>query len=211
MRTGYPQKKEHKDYTILLRHNIELQKENKKLESKLRTKEKKIKLLEKLSFIDTLTGVGNIRMLNREMKERINVLTREVKPISVAVFDMDNLKKINDTKGHGEGNKIIKNFANALVQSTRVVDLVFRTGGDEFVVLIESNQEGAQKYIERARRILVEENISASVGSATFEPVDVIKISDIEKIMDDLLKEADAKMYEEKVAKKRTTSKNGKD
>jgi GGDEF domain-containing protein len=79
-----------------------------------------------LAFVDLLTGVYNRNMLE-EMREKF-----DSKAISVAIVDIDNLKEVNDTKGHLEGDEVIKSIARKLESFS---EFVFRLGGDEFLLI----------------------------------------------------------------------------
>ncbi|MGN0301784.1 MAG: EAL domain-containing protein [Anaerotardibacter sp.] len=82
---------------------------------------------------DYLTGLLN----RRGLQEKVASLRKEDFPTTVYLFDLDNLKLVNDTQGHNTGDKMIKTFADLLVSSTRDNDILCRYGGDEFLVLLK--------------------------------------------------------------------------
>lgn len=96
---------------------------------KIELKEK----LMKLSFTDSLTGVYN-RACFEEKKEELNNINHL--PIGIIMGDVNGLKIINDTFGHLEGDRLLKEMAKILKSVTREEDLIFRWGGDEFVILM---------------------------------------------------------------------------
>lgn len=90
------------------------------------------RLLENAAFKDHLTGILNRRGLEAAIKK----LGKNEMPVSVLVFDLDNLKFCNDTGGHVLGDKLLTEFASILRQHTRESDVLARIGGDEFIALI---------------------------------------------------------------------------
>ena len=118
------------------------------------------------------------------------------------MVDLDGLKKINDEQGHEVGDDYIKLSVNIIKDSIREKDSIIRMGGDEFlVILTETDSEGVRSVIERIRENMKKNNesnvdykVSMSLGYAT--------MVNGEKDVEDVIKEADEKMYEEKKEKK---------
>jgi len=99
------------------------------------------KLIES-TYIDYLTGLYNIRYLYRRLREEIRRAIRKSEKVAVIMFDIDNFKNYNDSYGHESGNKLLKNVGNIINNSIREgVDLGFRFGGDEFLILINQAEE----------------------------------------------------------------------
>lgn len=92
---------------------------------------------------DYLTGLLN----RRGLKDSIERLRQEEFPVACYIFDIDNLKKINDRYGHGMGDQVIQSFGEVLNQHTRYTDVCARYGGDEFVAILKnvSSEEDARK------------------------------------------------------------------
>jgi diguanylate cyclase (GGDEF)-like protein len=95
---------------------------------------------------DGLTGLYNHQHAQRMLGE----LCRHGEPFSLIVFDLDELKQVNDGYGHRWGDEVLRAFALALAHATRTGDLAFRTGGDEFMLLLPTaGQAAAQKLVRR--------------------------------------------------------------
>lgn len=160
------------------------------------------------SYEDQLTKLFNRRgMYSRYNKKLGEGLTEDV---CVIMVDMDNLKYINDTFGHDEGDFGIKAIATAIKNNTRREDICVRSGGDEFLIIgFGNNMEGAiREKIERIRDAVENVGISAKKPyplTASFGYV--VQRADVEVELDDLIKVADARMYEEKKAKKAARNK----
>lgn len=101
---------------------------------------------------DPLTKVLNRRFLDVVVQNEISFALAKNKHFSIALFDIDNFKSINDTFGHLAGDEILCFVANTITSSLRVNDYVFRYGGEEFlIVLTETDVEAAHKCAERIR------------------------------------------------------------
>jgi diguanylate cyclase (GGDEF)-like protein/PAS domain S-box-containing protein len=164
-----------------------------------------------LAYHDSLTGLGN-RLLFRERIELAAAQARRSeKPFGVLFLDLDHFKRINDTFGHSEGDRLLQGVADRLVRSVRDTDLVARPeappaisrlGGDEFTVLlaevvdVRDLAKVARRLLEQLRRPFLlgghEVVITGSVGIAAF-PADGDDA-------DTLLRNADAAMYHAKEA-----------
>ena len=129
--------------------------------------------LERLANDDALTGLPNRRATVERFREEAARAERRGRPFSIAVFDIDHFKKVNDTYGHAAGDEALKHVAAILSDSKRGVDVVGRIGGEEFVVILaEEAGDGAIAAAERFRvaveqRPLNELAITISGGVAT--------------------------------------------
>jgi len=99
-------------------------------------------LLEKANVTDDLTGVGNRRRGN-------DLLDSMVPGDAVALLDLDNFKVVNDTLGHAEGDRVLVDLGQYLLESVRDADCVARFGGEEFLVLLRGAGDGAGVIVER--------------------------------------------------------------
>ncbi|MBU0547406.1 MAG: diguanylate cyclase [Candidatus Omnitrophica bacterium] len=154
------------------------------------------KYYQDIATMDGLTGVYNHRHFHEMLDWHISHLNRSPQAFSMFIIDIDDFKKYNDTKGHVEGDKILHNFAQLLVSSTRDIDMVFRYGGEEFaIILSQTDQWGAQKVAERLLTIVRSRMpVTMSMGLASF-PMNA-------QIKSDLVMRADKALYRAKATGK---------
>jgi diguanylate cyclase (GGDEF)-like protein/putative nucleotidyltransferase with HDIG domain len=150
---------------------------------------------------DYLTGLPNARSLFVHLAQEVARCRRMKTPLAVMVCDIDGFKQINDSFGHLEGDKLLREFTARLKEACRGYDYVARMGGDEFVITapgltaeaaVEKADRLNQAAIESGRHVCGRELITLSVGVA-FCPDDGF---DVER----LLAEADRRMYSMKQA-----------
>ena len=98
--------------------------------------EQKTKELENIAMYDLLTGLPNRNMLNYQLRKAFMNVLRSEGQIAVLFLDLDDFKKVNDSHGHTDGDKLLIQAANRLRSSIRQVDMACRFGGDEFVVVL---------------------------------------------------------------------------
>jgi len=159
--------------------------------------------LKKLASFDNLTGSCNrgygLALLDRQLK----LAKRNKTKILLAYLDVDNFKDINDSFGHEEGDKVLKEVVKLFKSTLREIDIICRMGGDEFLLIFpESSEEDSPLIRKRIRKNLVKLNrelkrpykISFSMGFSCYNP-------DNPQSMDELIRIADKKMYEEKSSK----------
>lgn len=104
--------------------------------------------------IDALTGCANRRALDEELVRTLASARRSGLDMALAVLDLDGLKTINDTKGHPAGDAALVSLVDALRTALRKADTLYRTGGDEFVVLTPfTDAAGAQSLMRRAEQL----------------------------------------------------------
>ncbi|MFL0197565.1 GGDEF domain-containing protein [Clostridium sp. WILCCON 0269] len=120
-----------------------------------------------MSITDPLTGIYNRGKFNEDLKKWIDYSKRYRASFSVAIFDLDNFKRINDTYGHLVGDKVIVGTVNVIKNSIRQTDVFARWGGEEFVLLFpNTNRQQAIELTERLR-VLISHNKFEKVGSVT--------------------------------------------
>src|SRR3972149_6267902 len=147
--------------------------------------------LVKSTYVDYLTGLYNIRYLDRRLSEEISRGRRKKERVAILMFDIDNFKKYNDNYGHESGNKLLKSLGNIIRKNIREgVDLGFRFGGDEFLIII-NQAEGkiAQEIACRIREKFLQlncESTDLSMGIEYYKDGCSIK---------NLMIEADKKVY----------------
>ena len=156
---------------------------------------------------DMLTELYNRRGLEEFFKEYLDECIENRTGLAVIIFDMDDLKVINDKYGHNEGDYGLKTIAYAMLQASTGNEVCARSGGDEFVVLAKNyNADMAADYVERVRSVIRQKvmlddkqySVSASTGSFIKFPEKTE--ADPHKVFEMCLKEADTVMYEEKRA-----------
>ena len=123
--------------------------------------------LQILAERDFLTGLPNTRAFESAIARRFEL----GKPFTLLLGDMDGLKRINDTKGHAEGNDALRRLAEMLGSSLRPEDEVARVGGDEFAVITASVGEEAVVVASHLEGVLAAQDVAITFGWARY-PVD---------------------------------------
>ncbi|HEY1989448.1 MAG TPA: diguanylate cyclase [Acidimicrobiales bacterium] len=93
--------------------------------------------LEEAALADPLTGVGNRRALDLMLTRAMSGARRTGSELVVVAVDLDGLKRINDSRGHAEGDRTLTSLVDAISEGLRTSDTVFRTGGDEFAIVLQ--------------------------------------------------------------------------
>ncbi len=149
---------------------------------------------------DELTGLPGRAILDDRMRVTLAHVAREGRRVAVILVDVDSLKDVNDSHGHGVGDAVLRNLANRLSRCVRASDTVARLGGDEFVVLLDGLDEHdtAWQVAERLRDavcIAPGEPDSDALGvTASFG----LAVATAEDTPEELLQRADAAMYRAK-------------
>jgi diguanylate cyclase (GGDEF)-like protein len=134
--------------------------------------------LMRMSRVDELTGLPNLRALQEQLPSRLGPAARTGRRMAVMMMDVDGFKAVNDRLGHGVGNELLKEVANLLRFAVRVGDEPFRFGGDEFVLLLsDADGAGAKVVASRIQEIYrsmgqtlrgTDVEVSFSIGIAVF-------------------------------------------
>jgi diguanylate cyclase (GGDEF)-like protein len=155
--------------------------------------------LKRMALHDPLTLLANRSLFRDRVEHAVAVSRRNGRGVAVMFVDLDNFKRINDSLGHAQGDRVLHKSAQRLVKSTRTGDTVARLGGDEFAVLLE-NLMSKEQVIEIAARIVeslqesldlpgADMRVAASVGVAFATPDDGVE---------ELMRNADVAMYSAK-------------
>ncbi len=154
-----------------------------------------------LAHSDSLTGALNRSTFDESLDREINLNQRHGQDLTLMVVDIDHFKKVNDTFGHAAGDQVIKSVADVIRDSIRTTDLLFRYGGEEFVVLL-TNTECEMAYViadrvlEAVRALDIEINeellqLSVSIGMTCLN---------VQDTRDSVFHRADQAMYHAKSA-----------
>jgi diguanylate cyclase (GGDEF)-like protein/PAS domain S-box-containing protein len=160
-------------------------------------------MLRSLSLADDLTGLYNRRGFLLLAEQQLKMACRMKRSALLLFGDMDNLKTINDTWGHAQGDLALVDIAAALKETSRESDIVARVGGDEFAVLaMEASESCAGTIVTRLKDNLVARNargdrcykLAFSVGIARYDPEAPCAVTE-------LIEQADSSMYQQKQGK----------
>jgi len=161
---------------------------------------------EKLEFQathDELTGLFNRRHMIGELERELNQSMRYGVPLSVALIDLDQFKKVNDVHGHAAGDVVLRHVAEKLKQHARATDVIGRWGGEEFLALLPHNNldsatHAVIKWLESLHNTPImtpsgeKLTITFSAGVAGFRQEEA---GSVHEIMDRLLSRADERLY----------------
>jgi diguanylate cyclase (GGDEF)-like protein len=152
--------------------------------------------LESMALRDPLTGAGNRRGMEAELKIAMASSLRSGVPLGLLVFDIDHFKQVNDSLGHDAGDEVLVQIADVVRGLTRLGDRFFRMGGEEFVLLLPGATAAVLLEIAEKLRLAVEggvqcrgRRITISIGATAFAPGEN---------PGEWLARADAAMYEAK-------------
>jgi diguanylate cyclase (GGDEF)-like protein len=139
---------------------LSLVEEADRLRRELDTTRKRVTQLEELADQDTLLPVANRRAFVRELSRVMSHVERYNAPHCVLFFDLNGLKRINDTLGHAAGDMALLTVARTLIDNTRESDMVGRLGGDEFgVILAQADQAAANAKAARLAQLIETQNV----------------------------------------------------
>ena len=126
--------------------------------------EEQNRMLRQQSTIDPLTEIKKRRQILEELMTNINAAIGYNIPLSIAIFDIDNFKNVNDTKGHVTGDKVIAEVARMIESGIRGMDAVGRYGGEEFLTIFPNTlRENAVLVCERIRKTIEATGLSDNV------------------------------------------------
>jgi diguanylate cyclase (GGDEF)-like protein len=165
-----------------------------------KTNAQQVDYLQSIATTDALTGLVNRRQFDTRIASEMARAKRHKKELSLALFDIDNFKRINDHYGHPVGDRILNELGQLIAQNIRESDIAARYGGEEFALILpETRRLEAYELLERLRRMVEQHvfclpdtplSISVSIGLTQFE---IYKHTSME-----FIDEADKALYEAK-------------
>ena len=150
---------------------------------------------------DELTGLMNRRAVMKSMASEIERSKRNLQPLYICMCDIDHFKHINDTHGHLAGDAVLKEIAQRFNTCLRPYDLCGRYGGEEFLIILNSNENHVQDVFERVRQAVADtpftyeqEKIDVTISCG----VTLLSPPTDERNSTQLLTDADTALYEAK-------------
>ncbi|MBX9404226.1 GGDEF domain-containing protein [Pseudomonas baetica] len=145
---------------------------------------------------DSLTGTGNRIAMDQTLQREIEMSRRHLQPLSVLMLDIDHFKRVNDSHGHSAGDDVLKAVAASIKGQLRNVDMVFRYGGEEFLILLSNTSREAAALVGERLRYAAQANeyyadgqlieLTVSLGCSTLLPGESAE---------SLLRRADSALY----------------
>ncbi len=145
---------------------------------------------------DPLTDTGNRIAMDQTLQREIEMSRRHLQPLSLLMLDIDHFKHINDTHGHSAGDDVLRAVAASIKSQLRNVDMVFRFGGEEFLILLSNTGRDAAamvgerlRFAAQARKYSADGNtieLTVSLGCSTLLPGES---------SESLLRRADSALY----------------
>lgn len=171
--------------------------ERRRAEEALRESEERYRLL---SLTDSLTGLFNSRYLHHALSEEMRRTQRYGRSLSLLVLDCDNFKAINDSYGHPEGDRVLQSLAATIKYCLRQTDSAYRSGGEEFVVVLpETTGEAAHVLADRLRSNFAAQEILTEDGQKITCTVSIgVAESNPAELKESLIRRADEASYEAK-------------
>ena len=153
----------------------------------------------KLAYTDLLSGYENRMAFEHKLRE-CGDMADEGKNVTLLIFDVNNLKTINDTEGHEAGDKYLKNTADIIFENLKGRAPLYRIGGDEYAAIFADRKESEIEDVlnslrNEKRPAYKKQPFSCAFGAATFE-------IGVDKTLRDVFKRADEAMFEEKKRQK---------
>ncbi len=162
-----------------------------------------VKHLEEMALTDPLTGVGNRRLLSRQLEYHLLDASARKGGVCFVMLDIDHFKKVNDTYGHDVGDEILVGFTRRIRRTVRPTDLVARMGGEEFGVIMHYTRADNFRHstLERLLASINQRPFKTSVGDLNITAsigVCFYKGEGEQPSVQNLIKCADEKLYEAK-------------
>lgn len=147
---------------------------------------------------DPLTGVKNRTAMEGTMKREIGLANRHSHPLSLILLDLDHFKSVNDQYGHLIGDQVLRAVAGVAQNTIRDSDMIFRFGGEEFLVILQGTKlSGAALLAERMRRRIEELKIFPDIDMNITASLGVVALSE-DETSETIFMRADNAMYRAK-------------
>ncbi|MEJ8303846.1 GGDEF domain-containing protein [Saccharibacillus sacchari] len=156
----------------------------------LLAKQKSDDELFRLASIDDLTQIWNRRTFIYKAEAILDLYAKRRLPVSFLLFDIDGFKSINDTYGHDQGDRVLREMSAVVSKQIGACDLFGRYGGDEFALLLPGSSRAESTLLAERIRVAVEGLYTLSVGALTFVPEHRSDLDRIYKCCDLALYEA---------------------
>lgn len=151
------------------------------------------------AMTDTLTGLMNRRGVEEALVRELAHRDRSGGPLSVAIFDIDHFKRVNDTYGHGAGDAVIREVSRVIAGAVRATDIAARWGGEEFLVVLPgSDLQGARLLADRVRSRV--EALDIPLVPRVTVSGGIARLEEGEATVDAAVARADTRLYEAKAA-----------
>ncbi len=152
------------------------------------------------AYTDPLTGLYNRTALTDAFQREWKLSQRQHTPLSLLVLDVDHFKRINDTHGHAAGDAALVKIAKCLRQTVRASDMIFRYGGEEFVILLSNTGPGGAELLAQRLlyRIATMDCSDIAAGLRITTSIGVASLNHPEETPEQMLKRADEALYRAK-------------
>jgi diguanylate cyclase (GGDEF)-like protein len=143
---------------------------------------------------DPLTGLPNRRSFDQQLDMELARASRSGRHVALLALDLDGFKQVNDQEGHAAGDQLLVDAGRAWASVLRTGEVLARSGGDEFVVLLPDTQQAGARRVAARLQSSTPPPLGVSVGIAVSEPADT---------RDALVRRADEALYVDKAAGRR--------
>jgi diguanylate cyclase (GGDEF)-like protein len=156
--------------------------------------------LTRAATVDPVTGLFNRRYFEAQIQAEVQRARRQQQDLALLMVDIDDFKRINDTLGHLEGDRVLRDVANLLRRGVRIFDLCARYGGEEFAIVMPgATRQVAVQVAERIRRSMHERSLQSAVAMTVSVGVGLLGPDETEE---DLIGAADRALMSAKRAGK---------